>query len=145
VNHIAINNSELFQEFDPRDSQLRHFWGLEAMDLTVTDTAPHSIKDNAMISSFSDSFRIEDGRAVVSLPKKELVTPADSKTNAQRRFQFLTKWFATTTDFRTMNETKMLDYVLHHQVEVAPPGPTGSSKFYLPHHAVKKEKRKNVT
>jgi hypothetical protein len=96
-----------------------------------------------MLSSFSDSFRIEDGRAVVSLPKKELVTPADNHTNAQRRFQSLTKRFATTTDFEIMYETKMLDYILQHQVEVAPPGPSASSKFYLPLHAVKKEKRKN--
>jgi hypothetical protein len=43
-----------------------------------------------------------------------------------------------------MYETKMLDYLLQHQVEVAPPGLSASSKFCLPHHAVKKEKRKNV-
>ena len=97
-----------------------------------------------MLSSLSDSFLIEDGRTVVSLPKNELVTPADNHTNAQRRFQSLPKRFATTTDFRTMYETKMLDYILQHQVEVAPPRPSASSKFYLPHHAVKKEKRKAV-
>ena len=38
----------------------------------------------------------------------------------------------------------MLDYILQHQVEVPPPGPSALSKFYLPHHTVKKEKRKNV-
>ena len=38
----------------------------------------------------------------------------------------------------------MLDYILQHKVEVAPFGPSASSKFYLPHHAVKKEKRKVV-
>jgi len=81
VNHIAINNIELCQEFDLRDSQLRHFWSLEAMGITDTDTAPHSINDSAMLSSFLDSFRIEDGRAVVSLLKKELITPADNHTN----------------------------------------------------------------
>jgi len=91
VNHIAINNIELCQEFEPRDSQLRRFWSLEALGITDTDTAPHSIKDTAMLSSFSDSFRIEDGRGVVSLLKKELVTPADNHTNAQIRFQSLTK------------------------------------------------------
>jgi hypothetical protein len=109
------------------------------MGIADTDTAPHSIKDTAMLSSFSDSFRIEDCRAVVSLPKKEHFTPADKHTNAQSRFQSLTKSFATTTDFRIMYETKMLDYILQHQVEVAPPGPSASSKFYLPYHAVKKE------
>ena len=109
------------------------------MGITDTDTAPHSTKDTAMLSSFSDSFRIEDGRAVVSLPKKELVTPADNHTKALRRFQSLTKSFATNTDFRLIYETKMLDYLFQHQVEVAPPGPFESSKFYLPHHAVKKK------
>ena len=97
-----------------------------------------------MLSSFSDSFRIEDGRAVVSLVKKELVTTADNHTNSQIRFQYLTKRFAITIDFTIMYETKMLDYILQHQVEVAPPGPSASSKFYLSQHAVKKEKRKKV-
>jgi hypothetical protein len=97
-----------------------------------------------VLSSFSDSFRIEDSRAVVSLPKKELVTPVDNHTNAQKRFQSLTKRFATNTDFRIMYEAKMLDHILQHQVEVTLPGPSASSKFYLPHHAIKKEKRKNV-
>jgi hypothetical protein len=96
VNHIAINNIELCQEFDPRDSQLRRFWSLEGMGITDTNTASHSIKNTAMLSSFSDSFCFEDGRAFVSLPNKELVTPADNHTNAQRRFQSLTKSFATT-------------------------------------------------
>jgi len=139
-----MNNIELCQEFDPRDSQLRSIWNLEAMGITDTDNAPHSIKDTAMLSSFSDSFRIEDGRTVVSLPKKEHVTPADKHTNAPRRFQSITKMFSTTTDFRIMYEAKTLDYILQHQVEVAPPGPSALSKFYLPHHAVTKEKRKNI-
>jgi hypothetical protein len=47
-------------------------------------------------------------------------------------------------DFRIMYENKMLDYILQHQVEVAPPGPSEASKFYLVHHAVKKEKHKAV-
>jgi hypothetical protein len=144
VNHVAINNIALCQDFHPQDSQLRRFWSLEAMGITDTDTAPHSSKDTAMFSSFADSFHIEDGRAVVSLPKKEHVIQADNHTNAQRRIQSLTKRFGTTTDFRTMYENKMLDYILQHQVEVFPPGPSAKSKFYLPHHAVKKEERKAV-
>jgi hypothetical protein len=38
----------------------------------------------------------------------------------------------------------MLDYILQHQVEVTPPRPSEASKFYLPHHAVKTEKRMAV-
>jgi len=91
VNHIVINNNELCHDVDPRDSQLRRFWSLQAMGKTYTDTTPHSMKYTAMLSNFSDPFYIEEGRAFVSLPKKELVTPADSHTNAQRRFQSLTK------------------------------------------------------
>jgi hypothetical protein len=87
VHHVAINNIELCQDFDYRDSQIRRFWSLEAMGITHTDTAPHAIKDTATLSSFSDSFRIEDGRAVVSLPKKEHVIPADNQTKARRRMK----------------------------------------------------------
>jgi hypothetical protein len=111
VNHVAINNIALCQDFDLQDSQLRRFWSLEVMGITDTDTAPHSIKDTAMFSSFADSFRIEDGRAVVSLPKKEHVIPADYHTNPQRRLQSLTRRFGTTTGFRTMYENEMLDYI----------------------------------
>ena len=38
----------------------------------------------------------------------------------------------------------MLDYILQHQVEVAPLGPSATPKFYLLHHAVKKEKRNAI-
>ena len=94
------------------------------MGITDIDNAPHSIKENAMLSSISHSFRIEYGRAVVSLPNKEPVIPADKNTNAQSRFQFLTNRFATTTDFRTMYENKMLDYIIQDHVGVFPPEPT---------------------
>jgi len=115
------------------------------MGVTDTHIAPHSAKDNAMLSGFADSLRIEDGRAVVvSLPKIENVILTDNHTNAQRRFQSLTERFATTTHFKTMYENKMLDYILQHHVEVAPPGFSAESMFYLPHHAVKKEKREAV-
>jgi len=144
VIQVAINNIDLSQGFDLRDSQFRHFWSLEVMGITDTDTAPHSINDISMISSFSDSFRKEDDRAVVSLTKKEFFIPADNHTNAQTRLQSLTKRFTITTEFRTMCENKMLDYILQNQVEVVPPGPSAASKFYLPHRAVKKEKRKAV-
>ena len=79
VHDVAINNIELFQDFDLPDSQIRRFWSLEVMGITETDTAPRPIKDTATLSSFSDSFRIDDGRAVVSLPKKEHVIPADNR------------------------------------------------------------------
>jgi len=70
VNHVAINNMKFCQDFDPRVSQLRRFWSLEAMCISYIEIAPHATKDTAMSSSFSDSFRIENGQAVVSLPKK---------------------------------------------------------------------------
>jgi hypothetical protein len=43
-----------------------------------------------------------------------------------------------------MYENKMLDYKLQNHVEVLPPGISAASKFYMPRHAVKKEKRKAV-
>jgi hypothetical protein len=85
------------------------------MGITDPDIAPLSFRDSAMFCSFSDSFRIEDGRAVASLPKKEHVIPADNLTKERSRFQSLTKSFATKTDFRTMYENKMLDYILQNQ------------------------------
>jgi hypothetical protein len=141
VHHVAINNIELCQDVDLLDTQIRRFWSLEIMGITDTDTAPHS-KDAATLCSFSDSFHIDDGRAVVSVPKKEHVVPAD-KTNALRRFRSLTKRFNFDPDFKTMYENKM-DYILQHQVKVAPPTSSATPTFYLPHHAAKKDKRTPV-
>jgi hypothetical protein len=134
----------MYQDFDLRDSQIRRFWSLEAMGITDTDTAPLPIKNTETFQSFSDSLRIENGRAVVSLPKKENVIPADNQTKARRRLQSLRKRFDTNPDFKTMYENKVLDYILQQQFEVATTGPSEAPKFYLPLHAVKKEKRKAV-
>jgi hypothetical protein len=111
------------------------------MGITDIDTEPRSTKDTATLSSFSDSFRIDDGRAVVSLPKKEHLIPADNKSNARKRFLSLTKRFHTDADFRTMYENIMMDYIFNNQVEVAPSNPSAAPKFYLPHHAFKRDIR----
>jgi len=91
VNHVAINNIEFCQDVDLRVSQFRRFWSLEAMGITDNDTAKPSVKDTAMLSSFSETFRKEDGRAVVSLRKKERAILNDNNTNAHRLFKSLTK------------------------------------------------------
>jgi len=52
------------------------------MGITDTENALHSIKDSVMLSSFSDSLRIQDGRAVVSPPKKEHVILADNQNKS---------------------------------------------------------------
>jgi len=70
VRHVDVNNIDLCQDLDLGDSQIRRFWSVEAMGITDTETAPYPTKDNATLSSFSDSFRIEDGREFVLLPKK---------------------------------------------------------------------------
>jgi hypothetical protein len=90
------------------------------MGITDTDITPHSTKGDATLYSFSDSFRINDGRAVVSLPKKKHVIPAD-KSNLLGRFRSLTKRFDTDPDFKTMYENKTMDYILQHHIEVPPP------------------------
>jgi len=95
---VGSNNIELFRDFDLPDTQIRHFWSLEAMGITDTNTAPRPTKDTATLSSFSDSFRIDDGRAVVSLPKKEYVILAGYRNNAFKRFLSLTKRFHSDTD-----------------------------------------------
>ena len=139
MHHVAVNNIELCQDLDLRDSQIRRFWSLEAMGITGIDTTPHPIKDTTTLSSSSDSFRIEDGRAVVLLPKKEHFIEADRLI--RKGASSPSRKGDTNPDFRTMYENKMLDYILQHLVEVAPPGPTAAPKFYLPQHAVKKNAR----
>ena len=62
---------------------------------------------------------------------------------AERRFRTLQKRLQHDV-LRTIYEEQMLDHVRKEQVELAPTTENSTGVFYLPHHAVKKERRRKI-
>jgi hypothetical protein len=63
VNHVILEHS---------DNDLRKFWDLETIGIMPNQEQPLTMGDSQILQEFRDSFRIEDGRRVVSLPKKNI-------------------------------------------------------------------------
>ncbi|GBN01450.1 hypothetical protein AVEN_259007-1 [Araneus ventricosus] len=85
------------------------------------------------------------GRRVVKLPwKKDRTLSSNNYDVALQRLKCLQKKFENTY-FQNIYTELMQDYIDKNQVEIAPETPSnGSRTFYLPHHAVKKQKNQNV-
>ena len=100
--------------------------------------------DCQILQEFHDSYRIEDGRRVVSLPKKDMCNLSLNHDTAERRFRTLQKRLQQDDALRAIYEEQMLDHVVKEQVELAPTTENSTGVFYLPHHTVKKERRGKV-
>ena len=52
---------------------MRRFWDLETIGITPIQQKPLTAGDSQILQEFRDSYRIEDGRRVIRLPKKTRV------------------------------------------------------------------------
>jgi hypothetical protein len=52
--------------------RIKRFWDLESIGITTHQDKSWGTKDSAVLQSLHDSFRIEDSRTVVSLPKENV-------------------------------------------------------------------------
>ena len=75
------------------------FWDLETIRIATHQEELRGNKDSDIIQVFHDSFRIEESRRMVSLPKKENVTLLSNRQNAEKRFKSL--------EARLMNNAKL--------------------------------------
>ena len=82
VNHITLEHS---------DDELRRFWDLETLGITPCQETSLTTEDSRILQEFSDSHRIEDGRRVVHLPKKNNCELSPNRDTAERRFRTLQK------------------------------------------------------
>jgi len=64
ANHLMVNHISL----DHIDTDLRRFWDLETIGITSYEETPLMTGDSRILQEFNYSYRIEDGRRVVSLP-----------------------------------------------------------------------------
>jgi hypothetical protein len=140
VNSVTVNFASSHQTLTLSDEEVRRFWALETIGISANHDRALSAKDTKILEEFRASFRTEDQRRVLSLPKRQDITLASNRKNAEARLNNLMKRLGNNDDLRQMYHDHMLNYITRGQVETAsaeePTGPV----FYLPHQAVKKEK-----
>jgi hypothetical protein len=135
VNHASVNYFHNREGFTPSDNDMRHFWDLEALGISENQKRSLTTKDAAILCNFHDTLPLEDGRRIVSLPRKEYVILSSNFNNAETRFHTLQRRFNDDAQFREMYYSQMLGYIRKGHVETVASEYTNST-YYLPHHAV---------
>jgi hypothetical protein len=135
VNHITLEHL---------DNDLRKFWDLDTIGIAPNQQQPMTAGDSEILQEFHNSYRRERGRRVVRLPKKNRCDLSQNRDTAERRFRTLQKRLQQDDVLRTIYEEQMLDHVVKQQVELPPTTENSTGVFYLPHHAVKKERRGKI-
>ena len=125
-------------------NDLRRFWDLETIGITPNQQKPLTAGDSQILQEFHNSYHIEHGRRIVCLPKKNMCDLSLNRDTAERRFRTLQTRLQQDDALRTICEEQMLDHVMKEQVELAPTTESLTGVFYLPHHAVKKERRGKI-
>lgn len=118
--------------------QLSRFWELESCHLASI----YSVEESTCEEFFKQTtVRDDDGRFVVSLPKKEHIIGhlGDSRCIAERRFMSLERRFATNPELKRLYCEFMEEYAaMGHMKKVNEEELSGSVNYFLPHHAVLK-------
>jgi hypothetical protein len=104
----------------PTDDELRRFRVLEAIGITTGPDRANSAKDSALLEAFHASFRIQDQRRVVSLPKKQGVVLPNNRMNAARRLSKLRERHDNNEALKEIYYVEMLVCIAKGQVELAP-------------------------
>ena len=97
-------------------------------------------KDAALLDEFYDSYRVDDGKRVVSLPRKKDIHICSNLTTATQRFRFLEKKLEKTAELKVIYQDLMLHNIRKDQVEVAPINKNYNDLYYVLHHVVEKYK-----
>ncbi|XP_062703664.1 uncharacterized protein LOC134286109 [Aedes albopictus] len=115
---------------------IARFWDLETCHVNRT----HSVEETACEEMFKQTTtRDEEGRLVVSLPKKEhmLERLGESRAIAVKRFIGLEKRFALNAELKESYKEFIHEYLLMgHMKEVDGEQAIGDPVYYMPHHAV---------
>ena len=136
-NVAAVNFVHLENPGPLPETEIKRFWDLETIGFTAHQDKEWDTRDSTLLQAFHDSFRREDSRRVVSVPKNGNVTLPTKPHNAEYRFKSLEIRLRKNGNLRHVYYTHMLDYM---QVEVADQDEKHEGTFYLPHHAVTKGK-----
>jgi hypothetical protein len=136
----AVNFLHLKNPVPLTETEIKRFWDLETTGITVHQDNGWDAKESAVLQAFHDSYRTEDIRRGVSLPKKENVTLLTNRQNAENTFKSLERRLRKNANLRHVYYTHMQDYMQRGQVEVIDHDEKQERTFYLPHHALCKGK-----
>jgi len=103
INHITLEHL---------DNDVLRFWDQETIGITPNQQKPLSAGDYQRLQEFHDSYRIEDGRRVVRLPKKNVCDLSLNHDTVKSRFRTLQKRLQQDDALRTIYEEQMLDHVV---------------------------------
>jgi len=95
VNHINLEH---------QDNDLRRFWEIETIGITPNQQKPLTAGDSQILQEFRDSYRIEHGRRVVRLPKKNVCDLSLNRDTAERSFSTPQKRLQQDDALRTIYE-----------------------------------------
>lgn len=140
VNSAVVNYINLEQNFTPSDDDLRRFWDLETIGISANHDRSLGAKNLKLLAEFQASFRMENQRRVISLPRKQGIALPSNKLNAERRLNTLIKRLESNDAVKQIYHDQMLNYIKRGQVEAAPVENSTRTMFYLPHQVVRKEK-----
>lgn len=121
------------------DQLLKRFWEIE--DVAVSRSNATSLEEKACEKHFEDTYsrRDDDGRYVVSLPRKPEHSLGNSRMNAVRRLQQIERRLERDPQMRESYKNTIEDYF---ELGHAEPVPKASIEkmendtFYMPHHCV---------
>ncbi|XP_062538172.1 uncharacterized protein LOC134206468 [Armigeres subalbatus] len=117
--------------------QLSRFWEVEACHSATT----FSVEESTCEEIFDrTTFRNEEGRYVVTLPKKEGVIQqlGESRSTAVKRFIGMERRFAINPELKVQYAEFMNEYLAMGHMREISEEETSPSSYYLPHHAVMK-------
>jgi hypothetical protein len=141
VSMITVNYVNLEQTFSLSDDVIHRFWDLETLGIKDIQDKSLSARDSTLLREFRASYSIDEDRRVVSLPRKGGITIPSNRHNAEKLFYTLEQRLERNGALQQVYHALMLVYVWKKQVEIVPPGEEATDVYYLPHHAVKKEKQ----
>ncbi|XP_062556585.1 uncharacterized protein LOC134221410 [Armigeres subalbatus] len=117
--------------------QLSRFWEVETCHSATT----FSVEESTCEEIFDrTTFRNEEGRYVVTLPKKEGVIQqlGESRSTAVKRFIGMERRFAINPELKVQYVEFMNEYLAMGHMREISEEETSPSSYYLPHHAVMK-------
>lgn len=141
VDFTTVSYINLGQAASPQDDELRRFWDLETIGISLEQPQTISERDSSLLSQFHATHRLQNGRRVVSLPRKEHVSLSSNYHHAKKRFHSLERRLERDETLRKVYHDQMFNYIRQEHVEIAPPTDGTQDTYYLPHHLVKKDKR----
>jgi hypothetical protein len=108
VNSAVVNFVNADHTFTPSDD-LRRFWDLETIGISANHDRSLSGKDSKLLEEFRASFRMEDRRRVVSLPKKRDTTLPSNRLNTEKPLNNLTKRLENNDALKQVYHDQMLN------------------------------------